>query len=56
MRINIGLVIICFAVSVFLLAQYLDFSGLFAWLLAGIGASQLGEYWCINSKKGEKEK
>jgi len=50
MKINIGIVILSFAVCVYLVANYLHFSSLFAWLLAGIGASRLGDYWEIKSK------
>jgi len=50
MKINIGMVIISFAVCVYLVAHYLNFSDLFAWLLAGIGASRLGDYWTLETK------
>lgn len=51
MRINKGIVIILIAVAYLVFAQMNGFIDWFAYLLAGIGASQLGQYW--DTKKEE---
>ncbi len=53
MKMNIGVIIISWAVCIYLVANYLDFSDLFAWLLAGIGVSKLGDYWNLETKSQE---
>ncbi len=47
MRINIGVLLIFFAVIIYILTKIYSWNDLLAYLLAGMGASQLDNYWEI---------